>query len=167
MIDSRKKGYNIFDFRWKTIGSLKPGFSYTISIPIKMEDFFDAEISIYSVAEFFIYLFEDFIQRFYNETPCPQIFLKDVRRFSTKHIKCRYLHKINEKSRTGINGYFCIKNPLLWEWHFHKLLCEEMIFILPSGKNYHFFPCAVEISFLHTKVCGNAPFIFVMAGREH
>ena len=80
-----------------------------------MEDFFDAEISIYSRAEFFIYLFEDFIQRFSNETPCPYIFLKDVRRFSTKHIKYRYLHEISEKSRTGINGYFCIKNPLLWK----------------------------------------------------
>jgi hypothetical protein len=43
------------------------------------------------------------------------------------------LHKINEKSRAGINGYFCNKKPLLWEWHFHKLLCEEMIFPLPSG----------------------------------
>jgi hypothetical protein len=40
-------------------------------IPIKMEDFFDAEISIYSAQNFFIYLFEDFIQRFSNETPCP------------------------------------------------------------------------------------------------
>ena len=30
-----------------------------------------------------------------------------------------------------------------------------------SRKNYghHFFPCAAEISFLHTKVCGKAPFI--------
>ena len=34
---------------------------------------------------------------------------------------------------------------------------------MKSGKNdglryevHHFFPCAVEISFLHTKVCGNA-----------
>ena len=80
---------------------------------------------------------------------CSKILHKDflmkprVRRFSTKQIKCRYLHKINEKSRAGINGYFCIKKPLLWEWHFHKLLCEEMIFQLPSGKNrewkYHFF----------------------------
>ena len=52
---------------------------------------------------------------FSNETLCPQIFFKDVRRFSTKHIKCRYLHEINEKSRTGINGCFCIKNPLLWK----------------------------------------------------
>ena len=42
-----------------------------IYIPIKMEDFFDAEISIYSRAEFFIYLFEDFILRFSDETPCP------------------------------------------------------------------------------------------------
>ena len=40
-------------------------------IPIKMGDFFDAEIYIYSRAEFFIYLFENFIQRFSNETPCP------------------------------------------------------------------------------------------------
>ena len=45
---------------------------------------------------------------------------------------------INEKSRAGINGYLCIKNPLLWEWHFHKLLCEEIIFPLPSGKNDYF-----------------------------
>ena len=65
--------------------------------------------------------------------------------------------QINEKSRAGINGYIYIKNLLLWEWHFYKLLCEEMIFLLHKGKN-HFFPCAVEISFLHTKVCRNAPF---------
>ena len=25
----------------------------------------------------------------------------------------------------------------------------------------NFFPCAVEISFLHTKVCRNAPFIYM------
>ena len=31
-------------------------------IPIKMEDFFNAEISIYSCAGFYIYLFEDFLQ---------------------------------------------------------------------------------------------------------
>jgi hypothetical protein len=42
-----------------------------LTIPIKMVDFLDAEISIYSRAEYFIYLFEDFIQRFSNETPCP------------------------------------------------------------------------------------------------
>ena len=78
--------------------------------------------------------------------PCPQIFLKDVRRFSTKQIKCRYLHEINKKSRAGINGYFYIKNPLLWKWHFHKILCEEMIstafqsiiFSFVQWK-YHFF----------------------------
>ena len=40
-----------------------------------------------------------------------------------------------------------------WKWHFHELLCEEMIFPLPSGKKD-----AMEISFLHTKVCGNSPF---------
>ena len=39
-------------------------------------------------------------------------------------MKCRYFHKINEKSRMGINGYFYIKNPLLWEWHFHKPLYD-------------------------------------------
>ena len=97
-----------------------------MSIPIKMEDFFYAEISIYSRAEFFIYLFEDFIQRFSNETPCPLIYLKDVRRFSTKHIKCRYLHEINEKSRTGINGYFFIKNPLLWKCHIYWI-CDNKL----------------------------------------
>ena len=53
--------------------------------------------------------------------------------FSSKQIKCRYLDKINGKSRTGINWYFYFKNPLLWEWHFHKLLCDEMIFPAPSG----------------------------------
>ena len=69
-----------------------------------MEDFFNAEISIYSRARFFIYLFEDLYKDFLK------IFLKDVRRFSTKDIKCRYLHKINEKSRAGINGYY-------YKWH--------------------------------------------------
>ena len=68
----------------------------------------------------------------------PQIFLKYVERFSTKQIKCRYLNKINEKSRAGLNGYLYIKNSLLWEWHFHKLLCEKMIFPMPSGKNNDF-----------------------------
>jgi hypothetical protein len=58
--------------------------------------------------------------------------------FLQKQIKCRYLHKINEKSRAGINRYFYIKNP--------------------RTSVHHFFPCAVEISFLHTKVCRNAPF---------
>ena len=61
-----------------------------------------------------------FVRRFYTKiflwNPVSvKIFLKDVRRFSTKHIKGRYLHEINEKSRSGINGYFCIKNPLLWK----------------------------------------------------
>ena len=37
----------------------------------------------------------------------------DVRRFYNITNKCRYLHEINEKSRTGIKGYFYIKNPLL------------------------------------------------------
>ena len=49
-----------------------------------------------------------------------------VRRFF-----CRYLQKINEKSHAGINGYFCIKNPLLWEW-------QSIIFSLEQWK-YHFF----------------------------
>ena len=77
---------------------------------------------------------------------CLKILYKDFRRFSIKNIKCRYLHEINEKSRTGINGYFCIKNPLLWEWHFYKLLCEEMTFLLPSGKNDDFVPQSIIFS---------------------
>ena len=44
---------------------------------------------------------------------CPSIFLKEVRKFSTKQMKCRYLHKINEKCRTRINGYFYIKKPFI------------------------------------------------------
>ena len=67
-------------------------------IPIKLEDFFDAEISIYSRMEFLIYVFEDILQRFSTEERvrrCSKIF--------TKQIKCRYLHKINEKSCAGIN----------------------------------------------------------------
>ena len=38
--------------------------------------------------------------------------------------------------------------------HFHKLLCEEMIFPLHKGKNYGL---STKSSF--TKVCGNTPFI--------
>ena len=47
-----------------------------------------------------------------------------VRRFSQRCSKIFYktnkmqvFAKINEKSRTGINGYFYNKNHLLWEWH--------------------------------------------------
>ena len=54
--------------------------------------------------------------------------------------------------------------------HFHILLCDEIIFPLPSGKKVmdwgtkgwlrtsvqHFLPLAVEIPFLHSKVCENA-----------
>ena len=40
------------------------------TFPLKWRIFFDAEIFIYSRAEFLIYLFEDFIQKFSNETPC-------------------------------------------------------------------------------------------------
>ena len=39
-----------------------------------------------------------------------------------------------------------MKYPLLWEWHFHKLL--------------FLFPFVVEISFFHTKVCEMAPLIY-------
>ena len=81
-------------------------FLLYIIIPIKIEDFFNAEISIFSCVGFFIYLFEDFLRRTVSVD-----FSQDVRRFSTKHIKCRYFHEINEKSRTGINGYFCIETP--------------------------------------------------------
>jgi len=56
------------------------------------------------------------------------------------------LVQINEKSRAGTNGYIYIKNPLLWEWHFYKLLCEEMIFLLPSGKNDDFVPQSIIFS---------------------
>ena len=149
------------DLNWKKNSFLKhflildkPHILWII-IPIKMDDFliiYNAEISIYSRAGFFIYLSVDF--------------LKDGRRFSTKQIKCRYLHKIKEKSRAEINGNFYIKNLLLWEWHFHKLLCEEIIFPLPSGKKLWLLTAQsiifslwnVEISFLHTKVSGNVPF---------
>ena len=41
--------------------------------------------------------------------------------------------------------------------HLHKFLCEEMIFPLTSEKNDG-LRYEVEITFLHTKVCGNAPF---------
>ena len=62
---------SLFHFRNAEIMQKKRGNNAESTIPIKMEDFFDAEISIYSRAEFFIYLFEDFIQRFSNETRCP------------------------------------------------------------------------------------------------
>ena len=41
-----------------------------------MADLFDAEISIYSHAEFFIYLFEDFLQRFSTEERVLRFFSK-------------------------------------------------------------------------------------------
>ena len=64
----------------------------------------------------FPFKWRDFLMLKYPFFPggtCPYVFLKDVRRFSTKQIKCRYLYEINEKFWTGINGYFYIKNPLL------------------------------------------------------
>ena len=53
-----------------------------------------------------------------------------------------------------------LKTPYYGNGISTKFLGEEMIFLLHKGKNDGFFPCAVEISFLHTKVCGNAPFQF-------
>ena len=61
---------------------------------------------------------------------------------------------------------YSVKSPhFLWEWHFHSLLCEEMIFPLPSGKimtsylSQCFFPFGSGITFLFTKRCGNVLFI--------
>ena len=54
---------------------------------------------------------------------------------------------------------------ILWLGHFHNLLCKEILFPLHSGEKWwlqtsvhHFFPYAVEISFLLAKVCGNDSF---------
>ena len=47
-----------------------------IYIPIKMEDFFNAEISIYSRTEFFIYLFEDLYKAFLMKTRVRRFFSK-------------------------------------------------------------------------------------------
>ena len=55
-------------------------FIYKYSFPLKLRIFFNAEI-------------------FIPWGTCPKIILEDIRRFSTKQIKCMYLHKINEKSR--------------------------------------------------------------------
>ena len=99
-------------------------------------------------------IFHIFVGRFSKKIfyggPCPQIFLKDVRRFSTKQIKCWYLHKINEISCARINGYFYIENPLLWEWHFHKLLCKEIIFPLPHLTLSKRFLEFLKLIFHHT-----------------
>ena len=38
----------------------------------------------------------------------PQIFLKGVKRFSTKQIKCKYLHKINEKYNFFIQKFLVL-----------------------------------------------------------
>ena len=78
-----------------------------------MEDFFNAEISIYSRAEFFIYLFEDLCKDFLMKPRVRRFFSKMFEDLLQKKIKCRYLHKINEKSRAGINGYFCIKKNII------------------------------------------------------
>ena len=83
-------------------------------IPIKMKNFFNAEISIYSLAGFFIYLFKDFLQRFSTKIFYVTVYVDFSQRclkIFTKQIKCRYLHKINEKSRAGINEYFYLKTP--------------------------------------------------------
>ena len=73
-----------------------------------------------------------------------EIFHLSVRRFSTKQIKWIAWNEFKfllvqwkYHFLTGINVYFYNKNPLiiLWEWHFHKLLYEEMIFPLHKGKN--------------------------------
>ena len=111
---------------------------FKVYIPIKMKYFFEAEISIYSRAEFFIYMFEDFLQRFLLRTVSVDFFSKMLEDFSTKHIKGRYLHEINEKFRAGINGFFCIKKIL----HFNGngYFCVKKYFILMGmytfNKNY-------------------------------
>ena len=97
-------------------------------IPLKMEDFFNAEISVYSRAGFFIYLFKDFLRRTVS-VDFSQICLKIL----YKTNKMQAFSWIKWKIPRGNKGNFYIKNLLLWEWHFHKRLCEEMIFPLPSG----------------------------------
>ena len=51
-------------------------FDAEISIPIKMEDFFNAEISIYSRAKSFIYLFEDLYKDFLMKPRVRRFFSK-------------------------------------------------------------------------------------------
>jgi hypothetical protein len=85
-------------------------------------------------------LYKDFLRRTVSvdfSQRCSKIFYKQI--------KCRVLHKINEKSRAGINGYFYIKNPLLWEWHLYFPFCELCIWRL-------FLKVARDFSnyFLHT-----------------
>ena len=57
-----------------------------------------------------------------------------------------------------------LKNYKVKSSHFHILLCEKIIFPLSLGKYDDlvpqliiFFPWKVEIIFLNTKGCGNAP----------
>ena len=52
--------------RFVLVFFFKFGVNQTLVIPIKMEDFFNAEISIYSRG-----IFHLFVRRFSNETPCP------------------------------------------------------------------------------------------------
>ena len=106
--------------------------TYDKQFPLKCRIFFNAEISIYSRAEFCIYLFEDFLRRTVSvdfSHKCSKTFYKTN--------KSRYLNKRNEKSRAGINGYFYVKNPLLWECHFHKLPRYKM---MTSCLSTSFFP---------------------------
>ena len=62
----------------------KPFILMGMLIPIKMEDFFNAEISIYSRAEFFIYLFEDLYKDFLMKPRVRRFFSKMFEDFLQK-----------------------------------------------------------------------------------
>ena len=77
----------------------------------------------------------------------------------------KIFEQINEKSRGGINGYFCTKKilhingngafPQLFVWR-NDISTAQGKKWWTEVRSHHFFPRAVEISFLHTKSCGNA-----------
>ena len=61
--------------------------------------------------------------------------------------------------------YFFFNIQGFFNGFIETLQCEIFSFLIGNGISASFcvkkwyFPCAVEISFLHTKGCGNAPFI--------
>ena len=138
MLFTLRKGKN-YELRYKVI-TFSDGSGNII--PIKMEDFFDAEISIYSRAEFFIYLLEYFIQRFSNETPwknddfVPQSIIFSLEQwkyhfFTQKFVEMPHFFTLNVVEMPS--HYFNDQNI--------HLLPEEFEFI--SWKYLHFI-CFVE-----------------------
>ena len=73
--------------------------------------------------------------------------------YQTKHT-----NNINKSSVCHVINRWRIKQPSTFFIKFTKISPYTILIWWLRTSVHNFFPCAVEISFLHTKVCGNAPF---------